>query len=151
MRALCAYLIAVSLQSMPLAAAQVTGDPEIISKIMTELGLEVTQGQDVEGLPMLESEVDDTLFNVFFYECKPQCRRMQFVTGFQMSEPMTPEDANDWNRDNPFGKLVVAESGNPYLEMDIGLAGDGLGRENFEDALATWRAVLGDFRAAITD
>lgn len=132
-------------------AAQVTGDPEMIGRIMAEMGLEVTQGRDIEGLPMLESEVDDTLFNVFFYDCAPRCRRMQFVTGFQMTEPMTPEDANAWNRDNPFAKLVVAESGNPYLEMDIGLAGDGLGRENFEDALQTWREVIGDFRASITD
>ena len=151
MRALCAFLLAACLQPIPLMAAQVTGDPEIISKIMTEMGLEVKKGEDVEGLPMLVSEVDDTLFNVFFYDCAPRCRRMQFVTGFQLTAPMTPEDANDWNRDNPFGKLVVAETGNPYLEMDIGLAGDGMGRENFEDALQTWRAVLGEFRASITD
>nr|WP_281352114.1 YbjN domain-containing protein [Paracoccus aestuariivivens] len=143
--------MAACLQPLPLFAAQVTGDPEIISKIMTEMGLAVTKGQDVEGLPMLESKIDDTLFNVFFYECHPQCRRMQFVTGFQMTQPMTPADANEWNRENPFAKLVVAESGNPYLEMDIGLAGDGLGRENFEDAFQTWRAVLGDFRASITE
>jgi hypothetical protein len=123
----------------------------MIGQIMSEMGLKVTKRQDIEGLPMLESEIDDTLFNVFFYECHPQCRRMQFVTGFQMAEPMTTADANDWNRDNPFAKLVVAESGNPYLEMDIGLAGDGLGRENFEDALETWRGVLGDFRASITE
>lgn len=151
MRALCALLFAAALQPVPIMAAQVTGDPEMIGRIMAEMGLEVTQGRDIEGLPMLESEVDDTLFNVFFYDCAPRCRRMQFVTGFQMTEPMTPEDANAWNRDNPFAKLVVAESGNPYLEMDIGLAGDGLGRENFEDALQTWREVIGDFRASITD
>ncbi|WP_167620031.1 YbjN domain-containing protein [Paracoccus ravus] len=150
MPALRAFLVAAILQPLPLLAAPVTDDPEIISNLMTEMGLEVRQAQDIEGLPMLESEIDDTLFNVFFYDCAPRCRRMQFVTGFQMTEPMTAADANDWNRENPFAKLVVAD-GNPYLEMDIGLAGSGLGRENFRDALETWRGVLGDFRAAITD
>jgi len=132
-------------------AAQVTGDPEIISKIMREQGMKVVVGRDVEGLPMLESEVDETLFNVYFYECAPSCRRMQFVTSFSLDQPMTAEDANQWNRDNPVGKIFVADSGDPFLQMDIGLAADGLGRKNFEDALATWRSVLGDFRASITD
>jgi hypothetical protein len=151
MRALGAFLIAALVLPLPSMAAQVTGDPEMIGQILTEMGLTVRKGRDMEGLPMLESEVDDTLFNVFFYDCAPRCRRMQFVTGFQMSEPMSVADANEWNRENPFAKLVVAESGNPYLEMDIGLAGDGMGRENFEDALQTWRSVLGDFRASITE
>lgn len=151
MRAPSALLSLVLLAPAPIMAAQVTGDPEIISKIMREQGMKVVVGRDVEGLPMLESEVDETLFNVYFYECAPSCRRMQFVTSFSLDQPMTAEDANQWNRDNPVGKIFVADSGDPFLQMDIGLAADGLGRKNFEDALATWRSVLGDFRASITD
>lgn len=151
MRAPSAVFLAAILHSSPLIAAQVTGDPEVIRQIMTEQGMRADVSRDIEGLPMLEGEVDDTLFNVYFYDCTPRCRRMQFVTSFELATPMTAEDANAWNRDNPVGKLFVADSGNPYLEMDIGLAADGLGRENFEDALATWRAVLGEFRASITD
>ena len=50
------------------------------------------------------------------------------------------EDANDWNRDTPMAKVVVTEAGQPYVSMDIGVAADGIGRKNFEDALATWNS-----------
>ncbi len=150
MRRLFPLILAACLSALP-AHASIVGDPQQIAGIMAEMGMPATHGTDVQGLPMLESKVDDTLFNVYFYDCVPLCRRMQFVTGFRLAVPMTTDDANAWNRDHPFGKLVLSDAGDPYVEMDIGVAADGLGRKNFEDALATWRAVLGDFRASITE
>lgn len=150
MRALPILLIAASLAASS-AHAAILGDPKVIARVMTEMGMPATQGKDVEGQPMLESKVDGTLFNVYFYECSPLCRRMQLVTGFSLTKPMSAEDANAWNRDNPFGKVVLSEAGDPYLEMDIGVADDGLGRKNLEDTLNTWRAVLGDFRDSISE
>lgn len=150
MRALPFLLIAASLAAHP-AHAAVLGDPKAIARVMTEMGMPVTQGHDIEGQPMLESKVDGTLFNVYFYDCAPLCRRMQLVTGFSLNSPMSAEDANAWNRDNPFGKVVLNDAGDPYLEMDIGVADDGLGRKNLEDTLNTWRAVLGEFRASISE
>ncbi|QEU07233.1 YbjN domain-containing protein [Paracoccus yeei] len=152
MPVLPALLFAAVLQTAPAPMpGQVLGDPAQIGAILSQLGLPVTWGRDVQGLTALESEIDGTLFNVYFYDCAPLCRRMQFVTGFTLTSPMTPEDANGWNRDHPFGKVVLTDEGQPYLEMDIGLAEDGLGRKNFEDALATWRDTLRDFRAAISN
>lgn len=155
MRALPILILAcLMLGGLLLAApahAAVLGDPKAIARVMTEMGIPVTQGHDIEGQPMLEGKVDDTLFNVYFYDCATLCRRMQLVTGFSLNQPMSAEDANAWNRDNPFGKVVLNDSGDPYLEMDIGVADDGLGRKNLEDTLNTWRAVLGDFRALISE
>lgn len=150
MRALPFLLLAVSFAAQP-AHATVLGDPKAIARVMTEMGMPVTQGHDIEGQPVLESKVDDTLFNVYFYDCAPLCRRMQLVTGFSLNAPMAAEDANAWNRDNPFGKVVLNDAGDPYLEMDIGVAEDGLGRKNLEDTLNTWRAILGEFRARISE
>lgn len=132
------------------ASTQVVGDPAAIARLMTDLGMPATRATDIQGIPMLEAQVDGTLFNVYFYDCDTLCRRMQFVTGFRMAQPMTAQDANAWNRDNPVGKLVLSDAGDPYLEMDIGVAADGLGRKNFEDTLETWRDVLGDFRASLS-
>lgn len=156
MRALGALFLMACLQApmalaQTAAPAQVTGDPALIARLMADLGMPVTLGKDVQGIPMLESKVDDMLFNVYFYDCETLCRRMQFVTSFRLSTPMTADDANDWNRNNPFGKVVITETGDPYVEMDIGVAADGVGRKNFEDALSTWRDVLGEFRASITE
>lgn len=153
MRALPVLFLALSLMA-PVAhaqaSAQVTGDPPAIAKLMKEYGIPATSGTDIQGIPMLEAEVDGTLFNVYFYDCNKLCRRMQFVTGFRLGQPMTAEDANIWNRDNPVGKVVLNDAGDPYLEMDIGVAADGIGRKNFHDALDTWRDVLGEFRASLT-
>ena len=125
---------------------QVTGDPDQIAKLMAERGMPAKRGADIEGLPMLESQVDDTQFNVYFYECQPVCEHMQFVTGFDLPAPMTPQTANEWNRANPFAKLVVSDSGDAFLEMDIGLAGDGIGRKNFDKTLESWRVTMNEFR-----
>ena len=59
------------------------------------------------------------------------------------------EMANLWNRDRRFGRVYLDRTGDPYIEMDIGLAGDGIGRKNFDDALETWRILLQDFREFI--
>lgn len=154
MRALPILILAGILSAFSASAAlpaQVLGDPKAIARVMTDLGMAVSQGHDIEGQPMLESQVDGTLFNVYFYDCTPLCRRMQFVTGFSLAKPMSTDDANAWNRDNPFGKVVLSDAGDPYLEMDIGVAEDGLGRKNLEDTLHIWRDVMGQFRASITE
>jgi hypothetical protein len=57
--------------------------------------------------------------------------------------------ANLWNRDRRFARVYLDSSGDPFIEMDIGLAGDGIGRKNFDDALETWRILLQDFREFI--
>lgn len=154
MRALLSFSLAFCLMA-PVghaqSAPQVVGDPAAIAKLMTDLGMPATRGTDIQGIPMLEAQVDGILFNVYFYDCDKLCRRMQFVTGFRMAQPMTAEDANAWNRDNPVGKIVLSDTGDPYLEMDIGVAADGVGRKNFQDTLETWRDVLGDFRASLTE
>lgn len=152
MRALFPFVLAASLLAWPAlaqapeAGAQVTGDPQRIAALMAELGMPTTRGQDIEGLPMLESQTDGIRFNVYFYNCAALCDNIQFVTGFVMPEPMSVEAANEWNRGNPFSTVIVSEDGTAFLETHIGLAGDGVGRKNFEQALQSWRAALKDFR-----
>lgn len=150
MRALFPLAILAFLSALPASAVpvgtQVTGDPDQIAALLAAQGMPASRGADIEGMPMLESHVDDTAFNVYFYECQPLCERMQFVTGFEMQAPMTAQAANEWNRANPFATVVVSDSGDAFLEMDIGLAGDGIGRKNFDAALVSWRSAMSEFR-----
>ena len=148
MRVLFPLAFLAFLSAFP-AMAQVTGDPQKIAGLMAERGMPATRGRDIEGMPMLESTADGTAFNVYFYECRPVCERMQFVTGFELPEPMTPQAANQWNQANPFATVVVSDSGDAFLEMDIGLAGDGIGRKNFDAALVSWRSAMSEFREYI--
>lgn len=148
MRVLSHFVLVAALAAWPALAqaAQVTGDPDRIAALMDELGMPTTRGQDIEGLPMLESQTDGLRFNVYFYDCAALCDNMQFVTGFVMPEPMSAEAANAWNRDNPFSTVIVADDGTAFLAMHIGLAGDGVGRKNFQRTLQNWRTALKEFR-----
>ena len=145
MRALVPLLVAVLNLASPVLA-QVRGDPDVVAGLMTGAGMKVTHTTSAEGAPMLESSVDGVDFVVYFYECMPICASMQFSAGFDLDEAMPMEMANLWNRDRRFGRVYLDRTGDPYIEMDIGLAGDGIGRDNFLDALATWRIVLKEFR-----
>ena len=148
MRALVPLLVAVLNLASPVLA-QVRGDPDVVAGLMTGAGMKVTHTTSAEGAPMLESSVDGVDFVVYFYECMPICASMQFSAGFQLDAPMPMEMANLWNRDRRFARVYLDSSGDPFIEMDIGLAGDGIGRKNFDDALETWRILLQDFREFI--
>lgn len=137
---------AVAAAAVP-ASAQVVGDAEVISLLMTDYGLAVEPGTHPDGTPELASRIDGTRFRVLFYGCDPgPCETIQFTTGFDLARPISAARLNDWNRDRRFGKAFVDDEGDPFVEMDVNLYGDGVGRRNFEDTLDLWRQVLSDFR-----
>jgi len=139
-------LVLAALMQAPAAQAQVVGDPEAILLMMQDFGLPATLSTDAVGDPLIESRIDGTRFSVYFYHCEKLCDAIQFSAGFDLDEPMSEAMANRWNREKRFGKVYLDETGDPFVEMDIGVAEDGIGRKNFDDALDTWRIVLSDFR-----
>lgn len=150
MRLLVALCSAVFLFQTAPVSAQVIGDPDVIKLLMADFGLPATKTTDSDGDPMLDSRIDGTHFSVYFYNCKAnRCGSVQFSAGFDMDEPMTYERVNEWNKTTRYGKVYLDEEMDPYVEMDIGLAGEGIGSKNFDDALDTWRVVLSDFRKFI--
>lgn len=141
-------LLAAAVALLPAAAqAQVVGDPAVLELLMTEHGLTVSAGIHPDGTPELASEVDGARFRILFYGCEPlPCETIQFSTGFDLPRPMSPVRINEWNRDRRFGKAFLDDEGDPFVEMDVNLYGDGIGRRNFDDTLDLWRQVLSDFR-----
>lgn len=141
-------LLAALLALPPAAApAQVVGDPGVIGLLMTDHGLRVAEDVNPDGTPELHSRMDGIRFRVLFYGCDPRpCQTVQFTTGFDLARPMTLARINDWNRDRRFGKAFLDDEGDPFVEMDVNLYGEGIGRRTFDDTLDLWRQVLGDFR-----
>ncbi|WP_233902007.1 YbjN domain-containing protein [Paracoccus denitrificans] len=139
-------LVLAALMQTPAAQAQVMGDPEVIRLMMMDFGLPTKLTTDAAGDPLIESRIDGTSFQVYFYQCEKTCAAIQFSAGFDLDDSMSESMANRWNREKRFGKVWLDETGDPFIEMDIGVAGDGIGRKNFDDALDTWRIVLSDFR-----
>ena len=141
-------IIAISsLALIPLAAAaQVLGDPDVIEALMADQGMPVARDIDDYGDPRITSEVEGVQFAIYFYDCAPVCRSLQFVAAFDRDRNTSLATANEWNRDYRFAKVYVDDEGDPFIEMDVNLAGDGVGRRNFNDLLDGWRRTLADFR-----
>ena len=132
------------------AGAQVLGDPDVIAELLIDYGLRVERGTDDYGDPVLDSRIDGTRFSVGFYACDPKpCESIQFSAGFDMPAPLPPRLVADWNRNHRFGKAFLDDDGDPYLQMDVMTAGDGIGRRNFEEILSMWQTALSDFRSTI--
>ena len=141
-------LLAAALALLPAAApAQVTGDPEVIGLLMMDQGLEVAADRHPDGTPELHSRMDGLRFRVLFYACDPPpCETIQFTAGFDLPRPMALARINDWNRERRFGKAFLDDEGDPFVEMDVNLYGEGIGRRTFLDTLDLWQQVLSDFR-----
>ena len=141
-------ILAAALLLLPATgAAQVVGDPDVVSLLMMDHGLAVVASTDADGAPELQSQMDGLRFRVLFYGCDPQpCDVIQFSAGFAVRRPVSAARINRWNRERLFGKAFADPNGDPFVEMDVNLYGDGVGRRNFEDSLELWRQVLNDFR-----
>lgn len=143
--------LAVLLAALPLpSAAQVLGDADVIAELMMDYGLRIERKTDDYGDPQIESRIDGTHFTVAFYGCdKGPCESLQLSAGFDMDDPPRLATIDRWNREHRFGKAFLDEEGDPYLQIDVMMSGDGIGRRNFEAILAMWQTALTQFRIAI--
>lgn len=130
------------------ASAQVVGDSEVIRQLLMDFGLQVESGTDSAGDPKLDSRIDGTRFGVYFYDCKDggTCQSIQFSAGFDLNNPMDMARVNKWNRERRFGKVYLDDEGDPFIELDINVDYDGVGKKNFDDSIDIWRLVLSEFR-----
>jgi hypothetical protein len=146
MKTISAALLAFALATP--ATAQVVGDVDVIASFLENYGLPVEKTVDPDGDPKLDSRIEGTRFSVYFYGCETGavCDSLQFSTGFDLEQPMSLEQVNEWNRAKRYGKVYVDEDGDPYFEYDVNLDFDGIGAKNFDDTIDVWRAVLAEFR-----
>ncbi|MER5170962.1 YbjN domain-containing protein [Thioclava sp. GXIMD2076] len=139
--------LAAPLTASPALANTVTATPAAILAAMRADGLQAQQETDDYGAPMLVSQLNGTHFSVYFYGCKSgaQCQNIQFSTGYDLDRPLDARRINDWNRDNRFGRAYLDDDGDPFIEMDINMAGNGVTQQNFSTSLGLWQTVTRDF------
>jgi len=136
------------LASSTVAMAQMTAqDENAILRAMQDFGLVATMGEDGGGDPKISSRVSDTKFSVYFYGCEnnQNCASIMFKAGYDLNDGITAMKINEWNRDKRFAKAYIDDEGDPFLEMDVNMALDGMGGENFADNLDWWRLLVEDF------
>ncbi|MBI1418683.1 MAG: YbjN domain-containing protein [Limimaricola sp.] len=136
------------------AAAQnlVAAEPASILAAMQNAGFVATLGESsATGNPKISSRISRTNFSVYFYGCRNHvdCTSIQFSAGYNLSTPMTPARANEWNRNQRFAKVYVNDDGDPILRMDMTMEGDGTGPRNFGYSLDFWRLQAENFEKFI--
>jgi len=138
---------AAQAQARPLPAGGVTAQ-EVIEVLQAE-GYRAQEDVDGVGDPMVRSATDGVNYNIYFYDCQgARCTSIQFGSAFDLSEPMTLDRINEWNRDMRFGRAYLDDEMNPILEMDVDLE-LGATTEQLESVIGTWAAVVPAFKTFI--
>jgi len=153
MKTLKAVALAAAI-AMPAAAHAeiVASNPFGVMNAMQNFGMLATLATDNDGDPKIESRVSQSKFSVFFYGCDDNasnCTSIQFSAGYDLTDGITFERANEWNRQKRYAKVFVDDELDPFLRMDVNLDFDGVGDENFEDSLDLWRLLVEDFEEFI--
>lgn len=148
MRAIIVPLTAALLALSPVipATAQVLGDADVIDALMTAQGYDVKITIDDYGDPQITSHIDDIRFDIYFYDCERRtCDSIQFTAGFDMPNPQDIGRMNSWNRDSRLAKVYLDDEGDPFLETNLVLSGEGIGRRNFDAVLSGWQDSVTQF------
>ena len=128
------------------AGQLVIGDADQVAAAMRAAGHPVERSVAGDGTPRLDGVLDGWSYSVYFYGCRGDlCDAIQFSAGFDEDEPVEHDLINRWNRDNRFGRAYLDDEGDPWVEMDINMEGDGVTLSNFNETLGYWAVVLPAF------
>lgn len=151
LRHILAFAAAAAL-ALPAQAQTVTAsDPSSVVQALEAAGLPARQTVDELGEPQIDSNVGDTNFSIFFFDCTNgrDCRSIQFHASYE--HPVPAASVFDiWNRDVRYGRAFVSERGHPTMEMDVNLdAPGGISRALFRDSLDLFVVLVGMFEQRI--
>lgn len=121
-----------------------------LASILHGLGYPVEVETLDDGDPVIRSKLEGTEFSIFFYNCSSgmECKTVQFYAGYDLTDGMTVDQMNEWNRTKRFGKVYLDDESDPRLEMDVNLD-FGVTRANFEDTIDWWFTIVRSFQEYI--
>ncbi len=73
---------------------------------------------------------------------------MELAAGFDLTNGMSFEKINEWNRDNRYIKGYLDTENDPYAEYEVNLS-PGRTYESLNDDFAIWRTALPKFKTFI--
>lgn len=138
-----ALLGAGAAQAKPIPEAGIT--PAEMAELLQESGYRA-QTVRVGDTLRVESSSQGLDWGVAFYECEGgRCKDIQFFIGIDLEDGTTYSAINRWNREMRFGRAYLDEEMDPWLELDVDLSPGG-STEQVSDSVATWDAILSEFR-----
>jgi hypothetical protein len=154
-----ACLLAASLlAAMPAMGQSVPGNltpnkPSELRAMLLEEGYRAKLSSDDQGDPMITSATAGYDFDIVFYDCTDNldCQSIQFTAGFTDTDHGTVEDMNAWNKSKRYARAHRDDNGDVYIQMDLSMTREGLGKDRFQENLALWGHLLSDFTSYIWD
>ena len=143
-------LISAGFFLLPLAAAAQSqvdaSDANALANLLKAEGYQLDITTDKVGDPLLKGKLDGTNYDIFFYDCtnNANCRTIQFQVGYDMTNGMSLQRANQWNSDMRYATVHLDNEMDPFLQMDLNID-YGVSSENFVDNFKMWSNVLGQF------
>ncbi|SMX26927.1 hypothetical protein TRP8649_01025 [Pelagimonas phthalicica] len=144
------FLISAGFTLLPLAAAAQStvdaSDANVLAALLKNEGYFIDITTDKVGDPLLKGKLDGTNYDIFFYDCtnNANCRTIQFQVGYDMTNGMSLQRANQWNSDMRYATVHLDDEMDPFLQMDLNID-YGVSSENFVDNFKMWANVLGQF------
>ncbi|MGH1413890.1 MAG: YbjN domain-containing protein [Pelagimonas sp.] len=143
-------LISAGFLMLPLAASAQSmvdaSDANTLANLLKAEGYQVEVTTDKVGDPLIKGKLDGTNYDLFFYDCtdNANCRTVQFQVGYDMTNGMSLQRANQWNSDMRYATVYLDEEMDPFLQMDLNID-YGVSTTNFVDNFKMWSNVLGQF------
>lgn len=131
----------------PVIAAVSAGAPEGVAAVLRRGGYSPRMDRDADGDPMIRFRIATKSVQLRFYGCVAGqgCMSMQLTTGYDLPDGMDPALANQWMRENRWGKVHLDEDRDPFLQYDIAADPPGLPDGLFLGIVATYRDAVERF------
>lgn len=125
-------------------------DANIILAELQSLGYNATLTRDSQGDPKIEGKMSKSPYHLYFYGCtnNDDCKYLQFVAGWDLTNGITLEKINDWNRDKLWGQAYRDSEDDPWISIVYNLDG-GVTKANFADTVDWFRVTLEGFEEHI--
>jgi hypothetical protein len=137
----------VLIATKPADAGNVSAsDPSSVVTALQRLGYTAQLDTDGYGDPLIRSAARGANFLVMFYGCTSgaECQDLQFRAGFVLTNKLTSEKINEWNRTKLIGKANIDDDGDPYIRHFVAGVVD-MTPASFDRLMSRWSLAFGQF------
>jgi len=139
--ALILTVLAGGAQAQDVASAT---DPQSLLDQLTVLGFDARLEPYESGRPRISARIVGVTYSLAFYGClddMTDCRGLMFTAGFDMSEPVGWEVANDWNETRVYSRAFIDDEGDPYVQMPVPTA-EALSQDEVRRLVEIWESAV---------
>lgn len=125
-------------------------DQNLLLQELQSLGYNATLTRDSVGDPKIDGKMSRSPYHIYFYGCtnNEHCKYIQFVAGWDLTDGISLEKINDWNRDKLWGQAYRDDENDPWISVVYNLDG-GVTKANFADTVDWFRITLEAFEKHI--